>query len=1537
MRKGTVLFVMLGLSACLCWAFSTAIAEQPVGGAATKSPSAAGQPAPKSVTKVDPGAKQGVVDNQVLGSSRAPMSGVGRAASDATAEPGYPVGYEPRAHSPRAIDPSKLIPIPAGVERQRSYAGVDGPRDGRDPCLPAGGDCGPIVFKNLIQEESNYYTDALADQAVGDDCWLVGTERSICQVIIASYGGDGTYSYEWSMWTNCPAEGGAVMIYGPISSGTRPAGYEELAFSVPGVEVDTFVWISATYTGVTATQAGPIIGERAEIGFTDNSFGVVEGTPPSCGYYWYGGSPWASLAYQLSAAGDATGKCCYNDCADCVDTTYGDCLAQPGNPEFLLGASCATGPGCQKGACCTAAGTCLDNVDPNDPNCAVGTWTLGSTCTYLAPYTQKFCAPPPDNDTCGTAELIEGTCATKYFNTAGASVGVDDPNDPPFTSNYDYYTVTCLAVPETPADSVPVANNIWYKYQIPTTYDGYEVTLGQVVITTVGSQFDTVLTVWGVLGEGGADCAGTDCSILTTTNEIECNDDIVAPDYAHQGHVQASYVLVPVSEAGMQPGSCIYIMVGGLNQANNEPGGPGQLNLDFYPLSSPWNDVNSGICCTATGCFFAVGTGDCEAAGGYLRAWTDFYEDGYQPPDPFSGTPNEGARASGCCHGDFGSCQEGEYCGKPIVLSDANDPDSNLVWTGDVHRVTYFKFAPRYPSAATDPYEPDPNDPNFPRYYYYITIDTCGSEFDTVLSVYGGTLIQDPSTNNYGECDIGAPIARNDDCSLSTYGAEGRVSCAGVTTTSSCLCLKVEGLDGLLSGNDYYIGVGRKDTRAIDPNEPFNLRVEGVDPVVNYPIVPAVGLQITMKDTYPNCEPCDKQCCKGDVGNGDGTYTADGAINGKDIADMVKLLCSGDAGNLDCQAANDVWCRANMNMDPVVDIDDIPGFVNALLIPWPCDETPYCFDPNDPNNPVGLAHCQPPDYPTGGGGIISDVNGDLIIADNFVSFTGGQITRVCWWGVYSFYSGGWSPCTPTGDDDFTITFYTNALGRPDTVIAQYSNIKVSGGDYTLTKTATGRNVVNAPEYKYEVTGLPPVAVAAGECVWIEIHNNTGTQDCWWLWELQSNSGDTVAAALEEGYYRSYPDTDVAFCVNIPIHNAGCARECLVPCPVGATDEGEEDCYEGFVDTTNGGCYLASPLFTDITSGQTFCGTTGIFPAEEEGFVTRDSDWYRFTITGSSVLTTEFAMDFSLLYFIVNAGTAPGSCTDWTDNIVEGWGISPCATGVSIRTNLITAGTYYLLIIPDFDYTFEQPCGSKYTIEATWEPVALGACCSGATCAATESELACCARGAAYTWYKGQVCGSFSCPTAGLSLLWDNFTTCSTGTPPANAYGSQFGGTWHAQVADDFTFAAASTVTRARWVGSYYNSGTNTLTGFKVLVYNNNVDRPTGAGLADPSPTAIFTTTIPIANVTQTDNEDGTTTYEGNLPASFAAAASTTYWVAIEAQVTFPPQWGISRAEVPELGSYPARRGFPAAGTAYWNGTLGTPAGNMAFKLYGTTP
>jgi hypothetical protein len=175
--------------------------------------------------------------------------------------------------------------------------------------------------------------------------------------------------------------------------------------------------------------------------------------------------------------------------------------------------------------------------------------------------------------------------------------------------------------------------------------------------------------------------------------------------------------------------------------------------------------------------------------------------------------------------------------------------------------------------------------------------------------------------------------------------------------------------------------------------------------------------------------------------------------------------------------------------------------------------------------------CQFPDQVTGQLSDKNDANGWLWGYDNFKATASGTITSLCWWGYYVDFSAP-GDCAPGTGDAFTVTYYSDGdcSGIPGPVRA---------GPFTVTLTnkfATG-NLVGASgkaEYQYECAHLP-VAVGAGECLWIRILNHT-TQSCLWMWE-SSSSGDGRCAQGPFGPYPSAPD--LAFCVNVATTDDGC--------------------------------------------------------------------------------------------------------------------------------------------------------------------------------------------------------------------------------------------------------------------------------------------------------------------------------------------------------------------------------------------------------------
>ena len=185
------------------------------------------------------------------------------------------------------------------------------------------------------------------------------------------------------------------------------------------------------------------------------------------------------------------------------------------------------------------------------------------------------------------------------------------------------------------------------------------------------------------------------------------------------------------------------------------------------------------------------------------------------------------------------------------------------------------------------------------------------------------------------------------------------------------------------------------------------------------------------------------------------------------------------------------------------------------------------------------ANCQLPTQtghgPSGVVAATSDFAAGFTVAENFAIDAGGTITDLCWWGTYTDFV---VPC-PDGDvaDNFTITFLTNnpgcPTGAPDAILAGPFAVAV-------TKMATG-NVIpsglgDLVEYQYTATIPGGVIVGAGQCVWLEIQNDTTGGVCLWLWETAEGDGGAFQAGAATDY-------DLAFCLNLPL---GDTSACVLP-------------------------------------------------------------------------------------------------------------------------------------------------------------------------------------------------------------------------------------------------------------------------------------------------------------------------------------------------------------------------------------------------------
>jgi hypothetical protein len=198
---------------------------------------------------------------------------------------------------------------------------------------------------------------------------------------------------------------------------------------------------------------------------------------------------------------------------------------------------------------------------------------------------------------------------------------------------------------------------------------------------------------------------------------------------------------------------------------------------------------------------------------------------------------------------------------------------------------------------------------------------------------------------------------------------------------------------------------------------------------------------------------------------------------------------------------------------------------------------------------------------------------------------------------------------------------------------------------------------------------------------------------------------------------------------------------VLVCPPNGLTDGEPDCFDGYVDTTNGGCNSDpnNPPATAINCGDTYCGTSGNYlpdPLDPET-VFRDTDWYVYTATGDEELTWTVSTSVATDIFIVD-GTA--GCADATIIVGE---TALAQTETSI-TACVPAGTYYLFVGAN---DAVAPCSSPYVATLTCAScvVPRGACCLPiGDCLGDLTESECNLAGG--TWQgEGVLCDPNPCP------------------------------------------------------------------------------------------------------------------------------------------------------------------------------------------------
>jgi hypothetical protein len=133
------------------------------------------------------------------------------------------------------------------------------------------------------------------------------------------------------------------------------------------------------------------------------------------------------------------------------------------------------------------------------------------------------------------------------------------------------------------------------------------------------------------------------------------------------------------------------------------------------------------------------------------------------------------------------------------------------------------------------------------------------------------------------------------------------------------------------------------------------------------------------------------------------------------------------------------------------------------------------------------------------------------------------------------------------------------------------------------------------------------------------------------------------------------------------------------CPPDPFDEGEPDCYDGFVDTTNIGCNGDPTIFQHPPLPTTICGTSGNYNDN----TWRDMDWFQFTLPPHAGIEVCLCAEFEAAVMLL-----PASCGG--DMLDHAWG--PAGIEMCVEHAWPPRSYYVVVTTAGWNGT---PCGSRY--------------------------------------------------------------------------------------------------------------------------------------------------------------------------------------------------------------------------------------------------
>jgi hypothetical protein len=181
------------------------------------------------------------------------------------------------------------------------------------------------------------------------------------------------------------------------------------------------------------------------------------------------------------------------------------------------------------------------------------------------------------------------------------------------------------------------------------------------------------------------------------------------------------------------------------------------------------------------------------------------------------------------------------------------------------------------------------------------------------------------------------------------------------------------------------------------------------------------------------------------------------------------------------------------------------------------------------------------------------------------------------------------------------------------------------------------------------------------------------------------------------------------------------------------------------------------------------------------------------------------------------------------------------------------------------------------------------------------------------------------------IIWNNYGYSSGSQGFASQLDVLF--PLNCQVGDDFMLNSDMQVTGVHWWGVFWEGDPPwpNPTDFNIIFYadDGTGTMPTGAGMDDPTPTALAVYFIPEVIGIPFGTYDGNFEYNITLSEPFDVTADTKYWIAIQAVSPVFPQWGWwTNGDNPDQLHAPVQ-GLPIMGVPYWTELS---YGDMAFYL-----